>query len=162
MPDIDIDFADNRRNEIFAYVREKYGDDKVAQIITFGTMAARAAIRDTTRALGLPYSLGDQISKLIPFNLKLKEAVEKTKELNNLYNNNPDAKIIIEAAKHLEGVARHASTHACGIVIAKEPLANMVPLQRAPQDPNTIITQFEMNSIEDLGLMKMDFWGLKI
>ncbi len=161
MPDIDIDFADNRRNEIFAYVREKYGDDKVAQIITFGTMAARAAIRDTTRALGLPYSLGDQISKLIPFNLKLKEAVEKTKELNNLYNNNPDAKIIIEAAKHLEGVARHASTHACGIVIAKEPLANMVPLQRAPQDPNTIITQFEMNSIEDLGLMKMDFLGLK-
>ena len=161
MPDIDIDFADNRRNEIFAYVREKYGDDKVAQIITFGTMAARAAIRDTTRALGLPYSLGDQISKLIPFNLKLKEAVEKTKELNDLYNNNPDAKIIIEAAKHLEGVARHASTHACGIVIAKEPLANMVPLQRAPQDPNTIITQFEMNSIEDLGLMKMDFLGLK-
>ena len=161
MPDIDLDFADNRRDEVVAYVRQKYGEDRVAQIITFGTMAARAAIRDAGRALGLPYSLCDQIAKLIPFNFKLEEAVKKIKELNDLYQKDPDAKRIIESAIHLEGVARHASVHACGVVISKEPLTDYTPLQFAPKDSSTIITQFEMHSIEDLGLLKMDFLGLK-
>lgn len=161
MPDIDLDFTDARRDEVFAYIRQKYGEDRVAQIITFGTMAARAAIRDAGRALGQPYGLCDQLSKLIPFNEKLEEALKKIPELNELYKNNPDAKKIIDAAKHLEGVARHASVHACGLVISKEPLTDYVPLQRAPQDPNIIITQFEMHSIEDLGLLKIDLLGLK-
>ncbi|KKR89284.1 MAG: polymerase III alpha subunit protein [Candidatus Wolfebacteria bacterium GW2011_GWA2_42_10] len=161
MPDIDIDFADSRRDEIFAYVRQKYGENKVAQIITFGTMAARAAIRDATRAMDFPYALGDQIAKLIPFNQNLTEAMENIKELNALYSSNHDAQKIIDAAKHLEGVARHASVHACGIVISKEPLTNYTPLQYAPQNQNIIITQFEMESVEDLGLLKMDFLGLK-
>ncbi len=161
MPDFDIDFTDIRRDEVMSYVRQKYGDDHVAQIITFGTMAARAAIRDAGRALGMAYSLCDQLSKLIPFNQKLNEALENVKELNDIYNNNPDAKKIIDAAKHLEGVVRHASMHACGVVISKEPITKYTPLQRAPKDQNIIITQFEMHSIEDLGLLKMDFLGLK-
>ncbi|MEE8131830.1 MAG: DNA polymerase III subunit alpha, partial [Candidatus Paceibacterota bacterium] len=161
MPDIDVDVSDIRRDEIFAYIRQKYGDDHVAQIITFGTMAARAAIRDAGRALGMAYSFCDQLAKLIPFNQKLDESLENVKEFSDLYNNNPDAKKIIDAAKHLEGVARHASVHACGVVISKEPLTQYVPLQRAPKDQNIIITQFEMYSIEDLGLLKMDFLGLK-
>ena len=163
MPDIDIDFADNRRDEVFAYVRQKYGEDKVAQIITFGTMAARAAIRDATRALSLPYILGDQIAKSIPLGpgQNLESALKSVKELKDLYDSNPDAKKVIESAKHLEGVARHASVHACGLVISKEPLTNYVPLQYAPQDQNIIITQFEMGSVEALGLLKMDFLGLK-
>ncbi|MEK7481777.1 MAG: DNA polymerase III subunit alpha, partial [Patescibacteria group bacterium] len=161
MPDIDLDFADNRRDEVLAYVRQKYGEDKVAQIITFGTMAARAAVRDAGRAMNLPYSFCDKISKLIPFNFKLEEAVKNVKELNDLYQKDADAKKIIDAAKKLEGVARHASVHACGVVISKEPLINFAPLQRAPQNPDIVITQFEMHAIEDLGLLKMDFLGLK-
>lgn len=161
MPDIDLDFTDTRRDEVLSYVRAKYGDDKVAQIITFGTMAARASIRDAGRALGMPYSFCDQIAKLIPFGSDLEEALAQTAELNELYKNNPDAKKIIDAAKKLEGVARHASVHACGVVISKEPLVNYAPLQYAPQGQNAIITQFEMHSIEDLGLLKMDFLGLK-
>ncbi len=161
MPDIDIDFTDIRRDEVFAYVRQKYGEDKVAQIITFGTMAARAAVRDAGRALGMAYSLCDQLAKLIPFNQHLDEALEKINELKEIYDNNPDAKKIIDAARHLEGVVRHASVHACGIVITKEPLTNYLPLQRAPQNPDIVITQFEMYSIEDLGLLKMDLLGLK-
>ncbi len=160
MPDIDVDFADTRRDEVVAYVREKYGEDKVAQIITFGTMMARAAVRDTTRALGYPYSLGDQIAKLIPFNTPLKQALEEITDLKKLYEENPDVKKIIDIALKLEGTARHASVHACGVVISPEPLTNYLPLQRAPGETN-IITQFEMNSIESLGLLKMDFLGLK-
>jgi DNA polymerase-3 subunit alpha len=161
MPDIDIDFADRRREEILIYVRQKYGEDKVAQIITFGTMAARGAVRDSARALGFPYASGDQIAKLIPFGLNIEEALEASQELRSLCEMNPDAQKIIEAAKHLEGVARHASVHACGVVISKEPLVNYVPLQYAPQTTDVVITQFEMNSIEALGLLKMDFLGLK-
>ena len=134
MPDIDIDFTDVRRDEVMSYVRQKYGDDHVAQIITFGTMAARAAIRDAGRALGMQYNLCDQLAKLIPLNEKLNNALENVKELNDLYNNNPDAKKILNAAKHLEGVARHASVHACGIVISKEPITKYTPLQKAPQN----------------------------
>ncbi len=161
MPDIDMDFTDTRRNEVFGYLQEKYGKDHVAQIITFGTMAARAAVRDAGRAMGLSYTFCDQLAKLITFNAKLDEAIKTVPELKNLYQTNDDAKRVLEAAKHLEGVARHASVHACGIVIAQEPLTNYLPLQYAPQDENTIITQFEMHSVEDLGLLKMDLLGLK-
>lgn len=161
MPDIDVDITDVRRDEVMGYLREKYGDDHVAHIITFGTMAARAAIRDVGRALGIPYALCDQVSKLIPFNQGLEEALAGVAELNKLYNENPDVKKIIDAAKHLEGVARHASVHACGTVISKEPLTNYLPLQYAPQNNNLIITQLEMHSVEDLGLLKMDLLGLK-
>lgn len=161
LPDIDIDFADNRRDEVLAYARQKYGEDHVAQIITFGTMAARAAVRDAGRAMGLPYAFCDQIAKLIPFNVSLEEAIKKVNELSDLYNKNEEAKRLLDTAKRLEGVVRHASVHACGIVISPTPLTNYVPLQYAPQDKNTIITQFEMHAIEDLGLLKMDILGLK-
>jgi len=168
MPDIDIDFADTRRDEVLAYAREKYGEDRVARIITFGTMAARAAIRDAGRAMGYTYGFCDQIAKLIPFNptqgMKegwLDECLKKVAELKGLYETNPEAKKLIDAARHLEGVARHASVHACGTVIAKEPLMERVPLQFSPQEKDIIITQFEMHAIEDLGLLKIDFLGLK-
>lgn len=160
VPDIDTDFTDIRRDEVVAYVREKYGEDRVAQIITFGTMAARAAIRDTTRALGQPYSAGDQIAKLIPFNTSLGDALKTVDELKDLYDRNEDAKKIIDNAMKLEGTARHSSVHACGLVIAPEPLVNFMPLQRAPGETQ-IITQFEMHSVEDIGILKMDMLGLK-
>lgn len=161
MPDIDIDFADTRRDEVLAYARQKYGENRVAQIITFGTMAARAAVRDAGRALGLPYGFCDQLAKLIPPQLQLAEALQKVSELKELYNANPDAKKVIDAARHLEGVARHASVHACGTVISKDDLVNYVPLQTAPQDRANIITQFDMRAVEDLGLLKIDLLGLK-
>ena len=168
MPDIDLDFADTRRNEVFGYLEEKYGKDHVAQIITFGTMTARAAIRDAGRALGLSYGLCDQTAKLIPFNptqgMKegwIDECLNNVPDFKKQYENNPQAKKLIDAANNLEGVLRHASVHACGIVIAKEPLTEYMPVQYAPQDTNTIITQFEMHSVEDLGLLKMDLLGLK-
>lgn len=162
VPDIDIDFTDTRRDEVIAYVREKYGADRVAQIITFGTMMARAAIRDTTRALGLPYSLGDQLAKLIPFHASLKDAIETVPELKEaMEKGEADKKRVLELAVRLEGTVRHASVHACGIVISAEPLTEVLPLQYAPQDANTILTQIEMHGVEDLGLLKMDFLGLK-
>jgi DNA polymerase-3 subunit alpha len=161
MPDVDIDFADNRRDEVLAYLREKYGTDRVAQIITFGTMAARAAVRDAGRAMGLTYAFCDQIAKLIPFNLNIEESLTKVAELRELYEKNGDAKKLLDAAGHLEGVARHASVHACGTVISRKPLIEYLPLQFAPQDKLNIITQFDMYSVEDLGLLKMDLLGLK-
>ncbi len=168
MPDIDIDFADKRRDEVLAYARQKYGEDRVARIITFGTMAARAAIRDAGRAMGYSYAFCDQIAKLIPFNptqgMKegwLDECLRKVAELRTRYDANPEAKKLIDTARHLEGVARHASVHACGTVIAKEPLMERVPLQFAPQEKDIIITQFDMHAVEDLGLLKIDFLGLK-
>ncbi|MBU4285055.1 DNA polymerase III subunit alpha [Patescibacteria group bacterium] len=161
MPDIDLDFADIRRNEIVNYVAKKYGADHVAQIITFGTMASRAAIRDTGRALGYTYAFCDQIAKMIPFGFGLKEALEKVPELSQSYDTDDQVKILIDIATKLEGVARHASTHACGIVITKNPIDFYAPRQFAPQDENSIVTQYEMHSIEALGLLKMDFLGLK-
>lgn len=168
MPDIDIDFADIRRDEVLAYARQKYGEDHVAQIITFGTMAARAAIRDAGRAMGVPYSFCDQVAKLIPFNptqgMKegwLKKCLDEVEDLKIFYNSNPQAKELIDTAMHLEGVVRHASVHACGTVISRDPLDERVPLQFAPQDKDIIITQIEMHGIEDLGLLKIDFLGLK-
>lgn len=161
MPDIDMDFSDTKRDEVIKYLKEKYGEDHVAQIVTFGTMAARAAIRDTGRALGLAYSFCDNIAKLIPFNNSLKEAIEGVVELKTLYERDADVKRLIDSAKKLEGCARHASIHACGIVITKDSLVNYTPLQRAPQDENSIITQYDMYSIEMLGLLKMDLLGLR-
>ena len=160
-PDIDVDIADTRRDEVVSYVREKYGQDKVAQIITFGTMASRAAIRDAGRSLGYSYSFCDEIAKMVPFNLSLEKSLSSIKELKKRYQEDKKAKELIEAAQKLEGTARHASTHACGVVISPEPLMDIIPLQLAPQDKNTIITQFEMHSLEAIGLLKMDFLGLK-
>jgi len=171
MPDIDLDFADTRRDEVLEYVSHKYGRDHVAQIITFGTMAARAAIRDAGRALGYPYAFCDQIAKLIPFQTTLTEALRDISELTTIYEANPEAKKLIDAAKKLEGVARHASVHACGVVISPEPLSHYLPLQYATRrgeknrdTENTgkaIVTQYEMHAVEDLGLLKMDFLGLR-
>lgn len=161
MPDIDVDITDIRRDEVFGYLVEKYGENRVAHIITFGTMAARAAIRDVGRAMGIEYSFCDQLSKLIPFQKDLDGALEVVPELAALYKKDERAKKIIDAARRLEGVARHASVHACGTVIAAEPLTRRVPLQHAPQDENVTVTQFEMHAIEDLGLLKMDILGLK-
>ena len=161
MPDIDMDFADRRRDEVIEYVAEKYGRDHVAQIITFGTMAARAVIRDVGRALQYTYSYCDQMAKLIPLGMDLAETLEKVDEFKEKYETDPMAKKLIDLGKKLEGVARHASTHACGVVISADPLTDSVPLQR-PRDSETgVITQFEGHSIEDLGLLKMDFLGLK-
>ncbi len=168
MPDIDIDFSDARRGEVLAYAREKYGEDHVARIITFGTMAARAAIRDAGRAMGYSYTFCDQIAKLIPFNptqgMKegwLDQCLKNVQELRQLYDTNTEAKRLIDTARHLEGVCRHASVHACGTVIAKEPLVERVPVQFAPQEKDTIITQFEGHAVEDIGLLKIDFLGLR-
>ncbi|PJA83912.1 MAG: DNA polymerase III subunit alpha [Candidatus Nealsonbacteria bacterium CG_4_9_14_3_um_filter_37_29] len=161
LPDIDLDFTDRRRNEVINYVAQKYGRDKVAQIITFGTMASRAVVRDVGRALNYTYSYCDQIAKMIPFGLTLDQTLASVEEFRQAYLTDSQAKKLIDFAKKLEGVARHASTHACGVVISKEPLDNIVPLQHPTQDEETIVTQYDMHSVEDLGLLKMDFLGLK-
>ncbi len=162
MPDIDLDFTDTRRDEVIHYVEEKYGRDHVAQIITFGTMAARAAVRDVGRVLNYPYSFCDKLAKMIPFGNTLEQALNSAEEIKNIYATNEDAKKIINVAKKLEGVARHASKHACGVIITPEPLDQCVPLQYdVSGDEKTIITQYEMHAVEDSGLLKMDFLGLK-
>jgi DNA polymerase-3 subunit alpha len=164
-PDIDMDFADNRRDEILAYARSHYGEDKVAQIGTFGTMMARGAIRDVARALGYPYALGDQISKMIPlgkqgFTMTIDRALEEEPELAKLYKQNPDAHEVIDMAKKVEGCARHISVHAAGVVIAPTKLTDFTPLQIDPKG-GKLITQFDMHAVEDAGLVKFDFLGLK-
>ncbi|OGF61781.1 DNA polymerase III subunit alpha [Candidatus Giovannonibacteria bacterium RIFCSPHIGHO2_01_FULL_45_33] len=173
-PDIDMDFADTRRDEVIEYVSQKYGRDHVAQIITFGTMAARAAIRDAGRALGISLALADQTAKMIPFNPNqgekegyLEKCLKEVPELKNIYETNTDAKKMLDAAMKLEGVCRHASIHASGVVITKNPLTDMVPLQRAAVRGDddarreAIVSQYDMHGIVDLGLLKMDFLGLK-
>ncbi len=160
MPDFDIDFADTRRGEVIRYVESRYGKDHVAQIITFGTMAARAAVRDVGRVLGFPYTYCDRLAKLIPFGQSLDEATVSVPELKDIMANDPDGAKLLATAKRLEGVARHASTHACGVVIAKDPLTETVPLQRGTTDDEAIITQYSLHPIEDLGLLKVDFLGL--
>jgi len=160
-PDIDLDFTDRRRDEVIDYLRQKYGRARVAQIITFGRMAARAVVRDVGRALKYPYSYCDKIAKLIPFGSTLDETLKKVSEFREIYETDFKARKLIDFAKRLEGVARHASTHACGIVISPEPLEDLVPLQYSPQSENIIITQYEMHAIEDLGLLKIDLLGLK-
>lgn len=168
MPDIDLDFADLRRDEVLGYIKDKYGEDKVAQIITFGTMAARASVRDAGRALGFSYAFCDRIAKLIPFepnlnksDTKLDKYIESVPELKEEYASDPDVRKLIDSALKLEGVCRHASVHACGVVVSKEPLTDYMALQRSPQHEDSVITQFEMHSVEDLGLLKIDLLGLK-
>ncbi len=161
MPDIDLDFADRRRDEVIEYVSDKYGHDKVAQIITFGTMAARAVIRDVGRALGHSYSYCDRIAKMIPMGLSLDETMDKVAEFRQTYDTDPKIKEFVDLAKKLEGVARHASTHACGVVISKDPLDEIVPLQHSTNNEASTVTQYEMKSVESLGMLKMDFLGLK-
>lgn len=160
-PDIDLDFTDKRRDEVIEYVAQKYGRNKVAQIITFGTMAAKAAVRDVGRALGYEYSFCDRIAKIIPLGFNLKETLETVDEFSDLYNSDERAQRLIDLAFKIEGCARHASTHACGVVISANPLDELVPIQHPSQDANAIVTQYEMHGIESLGLLKMDFLGLK-
>ncbi|MDD2502878.1 MAG: DNA polymerase III subunit alpha [Clostridia bacterium] len=160
MPDIDIDFCYERRQEVIDYVIEKYGEDRVAQIITFGTMAARAAIRDVGRALNRPYGEVDRIAKMVPMEIgmTIEKALEKNLELRMLYEEDPSARTLIDMSRSLEGLPRHASTHAAGVVISKLPITKYVPLQR---NDDCITTQFSMGILEQLGLLKMDFLGLR-
>jgi DNA polymerase-3 subunit alpha len=160
MPDIDVDFCFERRQEVIDYVTEKYGEDKVAQIITFGTMAARAAIRDVGRALNFSYAEVDRIAKMVPFELgmTIQRALETNPELRRLYEQDSRVKKLIDTSRKLEGLPRHASTHAAGVVISKEPLTKYVPLQK---NDDCITTQFPMGTLEQLGLLKMDFLGLR-
>ncbi|MFZ3057999.1 MAG: DNA polymerase III subunit alpha [Minisyncoccales bacterium] len=160
-PDIDLDFTDKRRDEVINYVAEKYGRNKVAQIITFGTMAAKASIRDVGRALGYPYSYCDKIAKMIPLGFSLSDTLEKIDEFKSLYESDKEAERLIDLALKIEGCARHASTHACGVVISRNPLDDSVPIQHPTQDENGIVTQYEMHAVESMGLLKMDFLGLK-
>ncbi|MFH0988197.1 MAG: DNA polymerase III subunit alpha [Parcubacteria group bacterium] len=161
MPDVDTDFADERREEVIRYVEQKYGKGHVSQIITFGTMAARAAIRDVGRVLEMSYTFCDKVAKLIPMNMELGEALDRVAEVKDIYSTSGDAKRLIDLARKLEGVCRHASTHACGIVITPEPLVSQAPLQFARDQEEAIVTQYSLHPIEDLGLLKMDFLGLK-
>jgi len=166
-PDIDLDFADDKREDVVAYVTEKFGSDKVAQIITFGTMEAKGAIRDAGRALGMPYSKPDRISKMIPLgvqgnNMTLEKALVQSPELALAYQNEPETKRLIDVAKKLEGVARHASVHAAGVVISDKPLTEHTPIQREARGEK-IITQYDMYTVGEygVGLLKMDFLGLR-
>lgn len=161
MPDIDTDFADNRRDEILAYVREKYGGDHVIQICTFGTLAARAAVKDVGRTYGMSFLEMNQLAKLIPDRpgTKLLNALE-TADLKDVYESNDAYRRIIDTALKLEGKARHVSIHACGVIITEKPALHFTALQRAPKDEQTIITQYAAKSLESLGLLKIDFLGL--
>ena len=163
MPDIDMDFGDTRRDEVVDYVRRKYGDDRVAQIVTFGTMAARGAIRDVGRVMNMPYAEVDAVAKQVPsgpqnLHITLDEALRLSKPLKELYDGDPQVKKLIDTAKSLEGVPRHASTHAAGVVITKNPVVDYVPL--ATND-DTVVCQYTMTTLEELGLLKMDFLGLR-
>lgn len=160
MPDIDIDFCYERRGEVIDYVNKKYGEDHVAQIVTFGTMAARLAIRDVGRALNVPYAVVDSVAKQVPNELKMtiEKALKVNGQMKQLCDSDPAVKKLIDTAKELEGLPRHTSTHAAGVVITKEPVNTYVPLQK---NDDVITTQFTMTTIERLGLLKMDFLGLR-
>ena len=160
MPDFDIDFCYVRRQEVIDYVIEKYGEDHVAQIVTFGTLAARAAVRDVGRVLGLPYPAVDAVAKLIPAELKITidKALKQSADLRQKYENDPDVKRLLDLSRKVEGMPRHASTHAAGVVITREPVAYYVPL--AVND-ESVVTQYTMTTLEQLGLLKMDFLGLR-
>ena len=163
MPDIDMDFGDTRRGEVVDYVRRKYGDDHVAQIVTFGTMAARAVIRDVGRALNMTYAEVDVVAKLVPAgpgaqHITLDDALKLSKQLADLYETDARVKKLIDTARALEGMPRHASTHAAGVVITKRPVYEYVPLAR---NDESIVCQYVMTTLEELGLLKMDFLGLR-
>jgi DNA polymerase-3 subunit alpha len=160
MPDIDVDFCKNKRDEVIRYVSEKYGKDNVAQIITFGTMKSKAAVRDVGRALGMPYAEVDKIAKLIvSVDRGIEKAINDEPQVNELYHTDPQVKELLDNAIVLEGLARHASTHAAGIVIANKHLSEYVPLYRGQHDET--VTQYHMKVIEKIGLIKMDFLGLE-
>lgn len=166
MPDIDIDFADTRRHEVLEYTINKYGNDCVSQVITYGTMSAKAAVRDVGRGMGYPYSEVDQIAKAVPQPILGKHAplnisVQKDPQLSEIYKNNPRAKALLDNAIRLEGTVRNAGTHACAVIIADRPLVNFTPLQRATDGSDGKITQYSMKYLEEIGLLKMDFLGLK-
>ncbi len=160
MPDIDIDFCYIRRDEVIEYVKNFYGEERVAQIVTFGTMAAKAVVRDVVRALNIPYAEGSRIVAMIPNELKitLEKALQTSRDLAREYENNAQVRRVIDFAKMLEGLPRHSSTHAAGIVISKLPLTNYVPVQISN---DTLVTQYDKDTIEELGLLKMDFLGLR-
>ena len=159
MPDFDIDFCYNRREEVIEYVKRKYGEDKVSQIVTFGTLAARAAVRDVGRALGMPYSRVDTVAKLIPKELNISiESALNTKELKQIYNDDSEVRKLIDVSRSLEGMPRHASTHAAGVVITEKPTYEYVPLSYSGTG---VVTQFDMNTDARLGLVKFDFLGLR-
>lgn len=163
-PDIDMDIADNRRDDLIAYARAKYGEDHVAQIGTFGTMMARAAVRDVARALGHSYSLGDAIAKMIPFGkqgfpVTIDSSLRDVPELKEAYGRDPDAREVLDMARTIEGNARHMGVHAAGVVIAPSETTDFVPLQLDPKG-GKIITQYDMHAVEDAGLLKYDFLGL--
>ena len=160
MPDFDTDFCQERRPEVIEYVMRKYGTDHVAQIATFGTMAARGAIRDVGRALNFTYAETDVVAKLVPAtpHITLKEAMEVSPKLKELYDGDERVKILIDTAMSLEGMPRNSSTHAAGVVITADPVCSYVPLSC---NDETIVTQYTMTTIEELGLLKMDFLGLR-
>ena len=164
MPDIDLDFEDDRRDEVIAYVSQKYGRDHVAQIITFGTLGARAALRDVGRALGMPYGDVDRVASMVPFSpsMTLDRALGENSELRNSYTEDVVVRNLVDSAKKVEGIARHASTHAAGVVISGEPLTRYVPLQQASKGNGETVamTQFTMEDIAHIGLLKMDLLGL--
>jgi len=161
MPDMDIDFCDERRDEVIEYVRNKYGAENVSQIITFGTLGAKAVIRDVARAMGMTYADGDKIAKMVPgtLNISLEEAIRDSAPLRQAIEKRPEVSELIETAKVLEGLTRHASTHAAGVVISSEPLTEHVPLYKGAK--GEITTQYAMTAIEKIGLLKMDFLGLR-
>ncbi len=160
MPDIDMDFGDTRRDEVVDYVRRKYGSDRVAQIVTFGTMAARGVIRDVGRVMNMPYAEVDVVAKQVPstLHITLDDALRVSKSLKDLYDGDEKVKRLIDTARSLEGMPRHASTHAAGVVITKNPVYTYVPLAR---NDETIVCQYTMVTLEELGLLKMDFLGLR-
>jgi len=164
-PDIDMDFADKRRDEVINYAKERYGADRVAQIGTFGSMMAKAAVRDVARALGHPYSVGDRLANLIPlgsqgFPMTIDRALKLEQELKTAYKDEPVTKNIFDLAKKIEGNPRHISVHAAGVVISPKALTNFVPLQFDPKG-GKIITQYDMHAVEDAGLLKFDFLGIR-
>jgi len=162
MPDFDLDFEDNRREEVIQYVRGKYGDDRVAQIVTFGTMGARASVRDCGRALNMPLADVDRVAKMVPetLNITLEDALASSPELNDTYTNDDDVRRLIDTARAIEGLARHSSVHAAGVLISKDPLTDHVPLQR-PNEGGSAVAGLDKNMVEKIGLLKIDFLGLR-
>jgi len=172
MPDIDLDFDERRRSEMIRYATNKYGDDRVAQIITYGTIKSKAAIKDAARVLGYPYALGERLTKALPPSImgkdvslqgvfdKENERFGEAQEFRNIYENDPDSKTIVDMAKGLEGLKRQWSVHAAGVILSKEPLIDVIPIHRREAD-GSIITQFDMGACEATGLLKMDFLGLR-
>src|SRR5439155_12918838 len=161
MPDIDIDFDDLRRGEVIEYVKKKYGEGNVTQIITFGTMGAKGVVRDVGRALGLAFAEVDRIARLVPegLGMTLERALELSPDLKGLPQRGPQFARLLRSARVLEGLARHASTHAAGVLITPGPLLDYVPLYR--QKDESVTTQWDMKSVERVGLLKMDFLGLR-